>query len=578
MKSTINSIKLLISILWNISNRNQKIKTFFIVILSILTSLLQYINIIFTALTFSFITSLAYSDKNSLELDFIFGNKIQLQSDDFLQVIFAWIVLSIFTYLSAIFSSLLIYKLAYSYGKILSNKILSISINSNSLFFESISEKTLFNLITSENTLLIKGSIFSLVTLPMQLTIIISLLSVIFSYSSYLIFVLPFFGIVYLMLSNFVFKSTTKKGEEIFKLRSLQTDLLSRIIDNYIDVKFPPSDKAYKKLFNRATSSLRDHESIIATIPKILKSILELSLILIIGIYIFYSISILNLPIEYFISYSAAIILSLLKLSPLISGLSSNFLSFNSQYESIKNYYDLIFKSEVYSLFSKKINYAQVNYGKKYELNFENLKSKRIFKYKSSKSLSLKFNKSRLLWIIGKSGSGKSTFLSMVGGIRPINQGRITLVLNQLNIKNKTENIKDFVAYMPQNPIFHSITVLDFIKDGDPELDLSKLNQILNRLKIADSFSMSANNLLKLVIGPQGYSPSGGQAKLLAFARLMYKKNVYLYLLDEPTSDLSEGLKEIVLNEIFDLAKSKFVLCITHDLSSIRENDVRLKF
>ena len=134
---------------------------------------------------------------------------------------------------SSIFSTFQIYKLAYSYGKILSNRVLSISINSNALFFESISEKTLFNLITSENTMLIKGSIFSLVTLPMQLTIIISLLSLIFRYSSYLIFVLPLFGITYLIISNLVFKSTTIKGEKIFNLRSSQTDLLSRIIDNY---------------------------------------------------------------------------------------------------------------------------------------------------------------------------------------------------------------------------------------------------------------------------------------------------------------------------------------------------------
>ena len=520
MKSTINSIKLLVKILWIISNKNQKVKTFFIVILSVISSLLQYINIVFTALTFSFITTLAYSESKAIDYDFLFGNKIQFQSDDFLKLIVTWITLSSLTYLVAIFSTLQIYKLAYSYGKILSNKVLSISINSNSLFFESISEKTLFNLITSENTMLIKGPIFSLVTLPMQLTIIISLLSVIFSYSSYLIFALPLFGITYFMISNILFKSTTSKGERIFNLRSSQTDLLSRIIDNYIDVKFPPSDKSYKKLFSKTTSSLRDLESFIATIPKALKSILELSLILMVGIYIFYSISILKLPIEYFISYSAAIILSLLKLSPLISGISANFLSFNSQYESIKNYYDLIFKSEIYSLFSKKINYSKVNYGKKYELNFENLKSKRIFKYKNNSSLSMKINKSRLLWITGKSGSGKSTFLSMVGGIRPINQGRITLTLNQRNIKNKTANIRDYVAYMPQNPIFHSITVLDFIKDGDQELDLSKLKQIINRLKIADSFSMRPNNLLKLIIGPEGYTPSGGQAKLLAFARL----------------------------------------------------------
>ena len=90
-----------------------------------------------------------------------------------------------------------------------------------------------------------------------------------------------------------------------------------------------PSDKAYKKLFSKTTSSLRDLESFIITIPKALKSVLELSIILMVGIYIFYSISIINLPIEYFMLFSCDNFISL-KLSPLISGLSANFLSLTS--------------------------------------------------------------------------------------------------------------------------------------------------------------------------------------------------------------------------------------------------------
>ena len=87
---------------------------------------------------------------------------------------------------------------------------------------------------------------------------------------------------------------------------------------------------------------------------------------------------------------------------------------------------------------------------------------------------------------------------------------------------------------------------------------------------------MKVEELLKLVIGPRGYSPSGGQSKLLAFARTLYKKNVFLYLLDEPTSELNEELKDNVLRVIYALSKEKCVICITHDLKIIRKNDKRL--
>ena len=58
---------------------------------------------------------------------------------------------------------------------------------------------------------------------------------------------------------------------------------------------------------------------------------------------------------------------------------------------------------------------------------------------------------------------------------------------------------------------------------------------------------MSVEGLLNQVIGPDLYNPSGGQAKLLSFARALYKKNVYLYLLDEPTSDLSPPLNDLLI-------------------------------
>lgn len=572
MNTTIKSLKLLTKILWNISSKNLKIKSILVILFSVISSFIQYLNIIITAITFSFITSTAYSENTNLEFDFLFGNKIQLESDSFMKLIFIWIISSIFTYSSVIISSFLIHKLAYSFGKKLSKKSLDIAINSNSIFFETTSEKTLFNLFSAENNLLIKGSIMSLIMLPMQLFIVATLLSIVFRFSFDLFIILPLIALLYILTTNLVFKSIRKKGSILFDLRSSQTDILSRIVDNYLDIKFPPSDKAYKNLYNNTTNKIRNLEAIIATIPKALKSFLELIFILMIGGYIIYNLYFLNLPLENFIGYSAAIILSLLKLTPILSGISSNFLSFNAQYEIIKNFYNLLFNSSKYSLYSNDLNYSKVNYGREYRLNFHDIKSNRISKFSKNKGLTLTLSNEKLLWVIGKSGCGKSTFLSMVAGIRPINNGQIKLTINKKIKNNQSRFIHQYISYMPQNPIFHSIKVIDYIKDGDNEYNHSKIKRILNQLKLSDSFNMSQETLLDQVIGPRGYNPSGGQAKLLSFARALYKKNVYLYLLDEPTSDLSEEYKEIVLNAIFEIAKEKFVLCITHDLNAISSN------
>ena len=192
MKTTLNSINLLIKIIWRISTINQKIKILLIGLFSITSSVFQYIQIILTAFTFSYVSSLTYSKSEYKEFDLFFGNNFVLTNDSFLSVIFLWITISLLTYISIILSSTLIYKAAYSLGKILSKKNLKIALNSNANFYEHLSEKTFFNLLTSENTMLIKGPIVSLISLPMQFTVIVAIISIVIKYGSIYFLILPF--------------------------------------------------------------------------------------------------------------------------------------------------------------------------------------------------------------------------------------------------------------------------------------------------------------------------------------------------------------------------------------------------
>ena len=145
MNSTINSITLLIKVLWHISNTKKKIEAIFVIIFSIFTSIIQYFNIIITAFTFSFITSVAYSGKDSIELDLIFLDKIQLNSNSFLTVIGIWILSAILTYSSIIFTTYFLYKISYSFGNIISIKTMNIAISSKKVWrsIKSLMEKGL---------------------------------------------------------------------------------------------------------------------------------------------------------------------------------------------------------------------------------------------------------------------------------------------------------------------------------------------------------------------------------------------------------------------------------------------------
>ena len=299
MNPTINSIYFLLRIIWDICTTKKRIQILLVFIFSIFTSVIQYVNIILTATTFAFITSLSYTNSGSLEFDIILGRKLILSNNSLLGIIFIWLISSFINYIVVVTSTFLIYKVSYSLGNYLSKKNLKLAINSNSFFYENISEKTLFNLLTSENQMLIKGPIMSLIGLPMQIATFIALFIIILTKSNPIFFAtLPAIAILYFLTSNFLFEKVRKNSQLVFNLRSKQTDILSRITNNYLDVAFPPSGKYYTEIFSRTTSKLRNLESFNAIVPRVIKAILELGIILIIGFYVIYSVKILKLPLK----------------------------------------------------------------------------------------------------------------------------------------------------------------------------------------------------------------------------------------------------------------------------------------
>ena len=578
MKSTLNSAYLLFKIIWNVSSKNIRLRTVSIIFFTIFSSILQYLSILITAYTFAYFTTSSSDVSQISEIENLFGFKALINNDSLFVIISIWLLISFSYSLSAALSTAFIYKNVYDIGNIITEKILKISIESNTIFHEKLSKKTLFNILTSENTALIRGSIMSLISLPMQLSVVIALASIIIQFSTSLFIVIPIIGITYLYIVSLILNKVRENSVIAFDFRSKQTDILTRFIENYLDVSFPPSNHTYRNLFNKITKRLRDKEAYNAMVPKIIKTLLELILFLIIGFYSVYTLKFLNMPVNYFISSSAAIIISIIKLAPVISAISSTFVSFENQYESIRKHYELFKNQSKYNLNSDKYNYSKVKFDTDYSLSLNSISSLRIQKLNKLNPLSKQFIKNKLIWITGRSGCGKSTLFSMIAGIRPINEGEIILSLNKTESKNSvSKNIYDYVAYLPQKPIFHTISVREYIRDGDFAINDETILRIIRILKLSKTFDIPSKELLDLIVGPGGFTPSGGQAKLLAFARTLCKRNVKLYLLDEPTADLNQELREIVLQVIYKLSKNKFVLSITHDLTSIRSYDEKIE-
>ena len=91
----------------------------------------------------------------------------------------------------------------------------------------------------------------------------------------------------------------------------------------------------------------------------------------------------------------------------------------------------------------------------------------------------------------------------MVAGIRPITKGEIILSLNKSEkINSYSKNIYEYIAYMPQKPIFHSITVRDYIRDGDFEINDRSISKVIKILDISKTFNTPSINFLDLIYSP----------------------------------------------------------------------------
>ena len=213
--------------------------------------------------------------------------------------------------------------------------------------------------------------------------------------------------------------------------------------------------------------------------------------------------------------------------------------------------------------FEKSINFI--------DLGFSFDKTNYIFE-----NFNFNIKKREIVCLIGRSGSGKSTFLEILTTLILPNKGKI-LVDNKYNIFNSRSMWMSKIGYVPQSVYFTDDTIRKNIAFGinDEDIDESK---IINSIE-KSGLSEFINNLREGVnyrVGEFGGKLSGGEKQRLGIARAMYNRPDIL-ILDEPTSSLDEESESKVLNQIKKLKENVTIIIATHDESVKNICDVRLK-
>ena len=174
--------------------------------------------------------------------------------------------------------------------------------------------------------------------------------------------------------------------------------------------------------------------------------------------------------------------------------------------------------------------------------------------------------------IIGKSGSGKSTILNMIGMLEKVDSGEIKINGKKLPSINSSLAMKlrrDNINYLFQSfALINDIKVINNLLIAMEFLDISKkekihlIDNVLNELDIFDLKNKIVNTL------------SGGEQQRVAIARCILKPG-NLILADEPTGSLDPMMSEKVFSLIKNLRDKygKTIIIVTHDMNLANKTD-----
>src|SRR3990167_3720180 len=197
-----------------------------------------------------------------------------------------------------------------------------------------------------------------------------------------------------------------------------------------------------------------------------------------------------------------------------------------------------------------------------------------IFKNNSIDLKILKRYKNKLFGLIGPSGIGKTTILSILGGqLRP-EEGQV--IINSINIYEVDDDVRRrLIALQGQVATSMRGTLKYNLLFGLPEkndFDDKALIEILDNVGLWKLFSEKEG--LKTFIGESGLNLSGGQRQRLNFANLYLRAKFYkplLILIDEPTSSLDEISERAITDMIEELAGVSVTFVIAHRLKTLED-------
>lgn len=185
--------------------------------------------------------------------------------------------------------------------------------------------------------------------------------------------------------------------------------------------------------------------------------------------------------------------------------------------------------------------------------------------------ISLDLKSGGLTAIVGESGSGKSTIASLLLAQRRVVNGSI--LINNLPLSDvRKEELYRYVSLVSAHSHIFKGTIRENLLMAREGVTTDEMMQALRTARL-ESFVMQLPQGLDTEVSDNGSSLSGGQKQRLALARVILADRPVI-IFDEATSNIDVESEEAIWESIYELAKQKTVLVISHRLASVKEAKV----
>ncbi|MFD2909269.1 ABC transporter ATP-binding protein [Flavobacterium ardleyense] len=189
---------------------------------------------------------------------------------------------------------------------------------------------------------------------------------------------------------------------------------------------------------------------------------------------------------------------------------------------------------------------------------------------KALNNISFEIKKGTTLAIFGKTGSGKSTILTLISRLYDTTDGKIMIDNKEITSLNLYD-LRNQISVVPQDSFLFSDSIKNNIKFGNENATDEQVIEAAKKAVVHDNI-LTFNDQYETVLGERGITLSGGQKQRVSIARALIK-NAPILLLDDCLSAVDTETEETILNNLLAYCKDKTTIIVSHRVSSAKNAD-----